>query len=72
MASLAQLQQWRSNLLEARMNGLRRIRDQNGEEIEYRSDSEMARAIAAADREIAAMQSGSPPHSIRFVSSKGL
>ncbi len=72
MATLAQLQQWRSNLLEARMNGLRRIRDQNGEEVEYRSDSEMARAIAAADREIAALQSGSPPNTIRFKTSKGL
>lgn len=72
MASLADLQKWREALFEARMNGLRSLRDQNGEEVTYSSDREMAAALAAVDREILAMTGGRPPSTIIFRTSKGL
>jgi hypothetical protein len=72
MASLADLQKWREALFEARMNGVRSFRDQNGEEVTYSSDREMAAALTAADREIDAATSGRPPSTIIFRTSKGL
>ncbi|MCM2562497.1 hypothetical protein M8756_10090 [Lutimaribacter sp. EGI FJ00015] len=71
MATVAELSKMRADLHAARMSGARRFRDQNGEEVEYRSDSEMARALAALDAEIAAAQSR-PPSTILFRTSKGL
>jgi hypothetical protein len=71
VASVGDLTQWRDALLAARLNGMRRVRDANGEEIEYRSDAELARAIAAADALIAAA-SKPPITTIRFHTSKGL
>jgi hypothetical protein len=71
MATLAELQAWRDNLFESRLKGIREVEDQNGERITYKSDSEMAAAIAAADRAIAAAQSGQP-NTIVFRTSKGL
>jgi len=53
------------------MSGARRVRDQNGEEIEYRSDSEMARALAASDAEIAALNQR-PRRVVYFNTSKGI
>jgi hypothetical protein len=50
MADLASL---RDKLIEARANGLRSVRDQNGETIIFKTDTEMASAIAALDRETA-------------------
>ncbi|MBL4768061.1 MAG: hypothetical protein JKY94_10155 [Rhodobacteraceae bacterium] len=47
------------------------FRDQNGEEVEFKSDAEMARALAALDSEIAAATQR-PAHTIRFQTSKGL
>ena len=72
MASLANLQKWREDLFEARMNGVRSIRDQNGEEVTYSSDREMAAGLAALDREIASLTGGRPPSTIIFRTSKGL
>ena len=69
--SLAQLAAARDALVTARSAGVRRFRDQNGEEVEYRSDSEMARALAALDAEIAGVQA-KPPNTILFKTSKGL
>jgi hypothetical protein len=69
--SLADLQRWRDALFEARLSGVREVRDQNGEAITYRSDSEMASALAAADRAIAAA-SGRTSSTIKFQTSKGL
>ncbi|MEC5321761.1 phage head-tail joining protein [Aurantimonas sp. A3-2-R12] len=66
--SLADLVAWRDALFEARLQGVRRVRDQNGEEVEYRSDREMAAALAAADAAIA----GKRPSTILFKTSKGL
>lgn len=72
MASLADLQKWREALFEARMDGVRSFRDQNGEEVTYSSDREMAAALAAVDREIQAATGGRPPSTIIFRTSKGL
>ncbi|MFC4730690.1 phage head-tail joining protein [Salipiger abyssi] len=71
MASVAELTQMRADLHAARMTGAREFRDQNGETVVYKSDSEMARALAALDAEIAA-QSARPASTILFKTSKGL
>ena len=68
MATVAELQKMRADLLAARAGGVRRFRDQNGEEVEYRSDSEMARALAALDAEISG---AAAPRSLTFTTSKG-
>lgn len=68
--TLSELHSARDALLRARAGGVRRVRDQNGEEVEYRSDAEMARALAALDSEIAAL-GGKPPSSFHFATSKG-
>lgn len=72
MASLADLQKRRETLFEARTNGLRSFRDQNGEEVAYSSDREMAAALAVLDREIASLSGSRPPSTIIFRTSKGL
>lgn len=72
MPSLVDLQQRRDDLAKARASGIRSFRDQNGEEVAYRSDGEMKAALAALDSEIAAMTGGRPPKSIIFRTSKGL
>jgi hypothetical protein len=72
VATLADLQKWRETLFEARMNGVRSFRDQNGEEVTYSSDREMAAALAAVDREIQTITGGRPPSAIIFRTSKGL
>lgn len=69
--TLAELTTAHDSLLRARAGGMRRVRDQNGEEIEYRSDAEMARALAALDSEIAKLN-GKPPSAFYFQTSKGL
>ena len=66
-----QLAAARDALLTARSQGVRRFRDQNGEEVEYRSDAEMARALAALDSEITAATKARPSV-IYFQTSKGL
>lgn len=69
--TLSELQAARDDLLRARAQGVRRFKDQNGEEVEYRSDAEMARALAALDAEIVA-HAGRRPSQIRFQTSKGV
>ena len=69
---LADLIKSRDALKLARLNGARRVRDASGEEIEYRSEAEIARAIAAAERDIAALQGEPMPKTILFRTSKGL
>ncbi len=66
-----QLRTWRDSLIEARLKGIRRVRDQNGEEIEYKSDNEMSAAIRAADQLILET-TGKHPNVIRFLTTKGL
>ena len=70
MATLIELQGFRERLREARYSGALRIRDSNGEELTYRSDSELARAIAAIETEIAGQSR--PASTILFRTSKGV
>jgi len=71
VATLAQLIEWRDRLKEARYNGLRSVTDSNGERVEYKSDSEMARAVAALDSDIAG--ASAPRRSIIYpLTSKGV
>lgn len=65
----ADLIAWRDRLVRARLTGVRSVYDSDGSRIEYKSDTEMAAAIAAAD---AALQQTQPVKTIRFVTSKGL
>lgn len=69
--TVAELQKMRADLVAARARGVRRFRDANGEEVEFRSDSEMARALAALDAEIAGA-TARPANTILFKMSKGL
>jgi hypothetical protein len=71
MATLAQLTAFRDKLLAARFSGVQSITDQNGEKVVYRTESEISRALAAVNSEIAA---ASRPTSnvVKFNSSKGL
>lgn len=69
--SLPDLTAARDSLFQARAQGVRRVKDQNGEEVEYRSDAEMRAAIAALDAEIAAA-SRRPASTIVFRTSKGI
>ncbi|MGE3583042.1 MAG: phage head-tail joining protein [Hyphomonadaceae bacterium] len=70
--TLSELQSLRDALVRARLGGVRSIRDQNGEEVTYKSDREMAAALASVESQIAALQSGSVPNVFRFKTSKGL
>lgn len=70
-STLADLRRWRDSLFEARSQGVREFRDQNGETLSYKSDAEMAAALAAVDRAIADAQGGRPVHTILFSTSKG-
>ena len=54
MAAAADLQAWRDKLWTMRAKGVRTFTDQNGESVSYASDREIAAAIAAIDRELAA------------------
>lgn len=70
--SISQLTAWRDKLLEARLNGIREFEDQNGERVVYKSDSEMQRALDAAEREIARLSGQLTPKTLYFKSSKGV
>jgi len=61
----------RDSLLNARASGVREVQDQNGETITYKSDAQMAAALAALDRQIADATGRTTPHTIRFQTSKG-
>ncbi|MEJ6848612.1 hypothetical protein V3589_20670 [Sinorhizobium fredii] len=71
MATLIELQAYKGRLERAVYSGSRRLRDQNGEEIEFRSQSELKSALAALDREISNLSQPSP-QAVRFNTSKGL
>jgi len=70
--TLDQLTQARDALLTARAGGVRRFRDQNGEEVEYKSDAQTAAALAALDRQIAELAGRRTPTTLHFRISKGL
>ena len=69
--SLQSLTAWRADLVESRASGVRTIKHQNGQEITYKSDNEMAAAIRSLDTEISRL-ANQAPRSIRFNTSKGL
>lgn len=71
MATVTELQAFRTRLQESRYSGLREVRDANGEAVAYKSDGEMARAIAAIDAEIARL-AGARPGLAYPQTSKGL
>lgn len=71
ITSIDDLLAYRRALQDARFSGIRTVRDQNGEEVTYRSQSEIERAIAALDSEIATLQRGRSSI-IRPMTSKGL
>jgi hypothetical protein len=65
--------------LEARLEALRAQRDSvvarvsyDGRSVEYRGTAEIARAIAELERELQALQGGTPVRQIRVYTSKGL
>ena len=68
MASQDDLLAWRDRLIMARASGTRRVRDTDGSEIEYKSDSELARALGF----VQGLLIQPPVKAIRFVSTKGL
>lgn len=57
--TVSELEALKSSLVTARANGVREVKDQNGESVTYKSDAEMARAIAYLESQI--NQSGSEP-----------
>lgn len=66
---MATLQEQLATLREARASGLRKVK--YGErEMEYRTDEELAAAIADLERRIA-QQNGATVHTIKLYSSKG-
>lgn len=71
MSSTEDLRAWRDALVRTRMSGTRLV--QSGDRrVEYRSDAELAAAIAEADRMLDAAARPTRPTVIRFHSSKGL
>lgn len=74
MATLAELQQQLDNLRSVRAGGERRVRvrgPNTEREVEFRTDAELAAAIADLERRIGAA-SGAGARTIRFHTSKGL
>ncbi|MTH36540.1 hypothetical protein GL279_18295 [Paracoccus limosus] len=71
MADATTLHQWRDRLQSARFTGERAVQDANGARVEYKSDSEMARALAAIDSELARLHQRRLSI-IRLQTSKGL
>lgn len=70
MADLVDLDARLANLRALRAKGVR-IVEYGEQRVEYRSDAELAAAIADLERQIAAT-SGNPVRMVRFASSKGL
>ena len=68
---LSEWQAYKARLWDARASGVLIVRDQNGESITYRSDADLAAAIAAVDGEIRRRNSN-PPNTILFNTSKGI
>lgn len=69
--TVTELRHRHDDLIRLRADGLRVLVDQSGERVEFKSDSELARAIASLDAEIGRM-TGNRPHTILFRTSKGL
>lgn len=70
MATLAELQAHRAALEAARYSGNRRVRV-GGTEVEFKSDSEMAAALADLDQRIKDASGTAPPATFQFIPCKG-
>lgn len=70
MATLEKMQEQLEALREARASGVRRV-EYEGRGVEYRSDAEIAAAIADIERRIAAL-SRTTPSFVHISTSKGL
>ena len=68
---IVDLHKMRASLFAARMAGTLSYRDSNGEEVTYKSDLQMASALAALDREIAKHSGRGTPTTLQFRTSKG-
>ena len=66
------LQSFRDNLMDALGGGVLSVTDQNGERIVYQSVADLRAAVAAVNREIAALSGQPRTGPIRFRTSKGL
>ena len=69
--TVAQLTEMRDGLVADRASGIRVVTHQNGQSMTYKSDSEMAAAIAALDSQIAAAAQ-SRAGRFTFSTSKGI
>lgn len=72
MATLLELLEQRQTLTEARRSGVRAVGYSDGANVQYRSDAELAAAIANLDREIATAQGCRAVSRFTFRTSKGL
>ena len=70
--TLAQLEAYRERLLDAKFSGVRQVRDSNGDEVTYRSQTELDAAINSLDAEIRNLTGGHRPSTVKFQTSKGL
>lgn len=70
--TVPQLQATRDALVTARSQGLLSVTDSNGERVEYKTDAQMAAALAALDAEIAKVGGRAIPTTLHFQTSKGL
>ena len=68
-AALATL---RDSMVDSLTGGVLKVRDQNGETLEYRSSADLRIAIAAVNREISALSGQPRTGPIRFRTSKGI
>ncbi|HPE29814.1 MAG TPA: hypothetical protein PLV61_01400 [Parvularculaceae bacterium] len=71
MATLAQLETWRDDLLAARGKPAAEV-EYDGKRVKFRSDADLARAIADMERRIAAAQSGGRIRTVYATTSKGV
>ncbi|WP_448187916.1 phage head-tail joining protein [Azospirillum sp. sgz301742] len=67
MATLEELRSQRETLAQCRASGLRAVQYADGSRNEYKSDAEMAAALADLDRQIAAASAPCQPTRFRFV-----
>lgn len=72
MATLDELHAQRAALVQMRRAGTRAVQYSDGARVEYRSDAELAAAIADVDREIAAALGTRRRARFVFQTSKGL
>lgn len=69
---LPNLEAYRDELIRALASGTRRVKDQNGEEIEFRTTGETVRALRDIEARIAALKAGgAAPSKITFSPTKG-